>query len=132
MATTNEIVGFQAFHHDRGQYLHFDPETGRNFLSQEEPLPISRADVHRRIAAYIEQPGCENDDDFSVDAVFRQLSPLETASQELGGLLTSLCARHGLSLGLSREQIEAQIAKELQELGAGGSTFVATCIPRVR
>ncbi len=114
----NEIIGFQAFHHDSGMFLHYDSVTGRNFLSHEEPLPISRADCHRRIAAFIEQPGEECNDDFSIDVVYRKTTPVENAAAELGTLLTSLCNRHGLNLGLSREQIESQITKELVNFGA--------------
>jgi len=131
MATTNEVIGFRAFHHDSGEYLHFDSSKNENYLSAIEPEPISRSDAHRRIAAWLDQSP-NNFDDFSVDPVYRELTPIETASRELGGLLESLCGRHGLQLGLTRDQINAQIAKELEQLAAGGSSFVATGIPRIR
>lgn len=66
------ILGFRAFHHDTQQWLHFEPTTGKNFLSKERPVPIARGDVHRRIAAFIEQPGEENNDDFSIDPAFEE------------------------------------------------------------
>lgn len=131
MANNTKIVGHVAFHHDAGQYLHFDPSTGRNFLADSRPEPVSRSDAHRRIAAWLEQDD-ENFDDFSVVAVFYEPSPLEKASAEMAGLLQGLCARHGLDLGLTREQMEAQIGKELSALKDGGASFIATGIPLAR
>lgn len=66
------IVGFRAFHRDSEQYLHFNESSGWNFLSLEVPRPISRADCHRRIAAFIEQPGEEFNDLFTIDVVYTQ------------------------------------------------------------
>ena len=132
---TNEIIGFRAFHHDSNGYLHHDPTTGQNFLSSSEPAPISRADCHRRIAAYVEQPGHENDDDFSIDPVYRETSPLEDAAAELGGLLVGLCQRHRLDLGLTRDQVNKMIAKELEAIKGGASPtlgFLAGGIPSNR
>lgn len=84
--------------------------------SEMEPCTI--AEAYLRVSRYlVDKPTATVP---SVVPVTRELTPLETASQELGSLLTSLCARHGLDLGLSTDQIERQIAKELSDLGATG------------
>jgi len=114
---TNKIIGFRAYHHDTDCYLHFDAVTGRNFLAVTKPDPISRPDAHRRIAAWLEQ-GDENFDDFSVDPVFHEPTPMEKTTSELTDLLQTLCNRNGLKLGLTREQIEAKLAEELVQFGA--------------
>jgi hypothetical protein len=118
MKTTNEIVGYRAYHHAARQYLHHDARSGRNYLEYAEPATIGRGDCHRRIAAFLDQTGEEANDDFSIDPVFRQMTPMETASEELTGLLSSLAARHGLVLNMSKDEMAAKIAKELRELGA--------------
>lgn len=126
---TDTIIGYRV-KANGGYYLWHN--AGQNFTSSEKPAPISRADAHRRLAAYLdENPELEHDY-FYVTPVFYEPTPIEKASKELGGLLQSLCNRHGLDLGLTPEQIEKQIAQELEELKAGGSSFVATGIPRIR
>ncbi len=82
-----------------------------------DEAPCTLAEAYSRISAYITEnptfpvPSIE-------DVTEPTVSPLQGASQELGGLLEGLLARHGLNLGLSRAQINTQIAKELASLGA--------------
>jgi hypothetical protein len=66
----DKIIGFRAYHHGENRYLHFDHRTGRNYLDASKPEPIARSDAHRRIAAFLDQPGHEHDDDFSIDPIF--------------------------------------------------------------
>lgn len=92
-----------------------------------EPDPCAISEAYRRMGLYLESyPNAQVP---SVIPVTRALTPIETASQELGCLLTSLCKRHGLDLGLSKDQIERQIAKELTDLGATGVGILGA-IPR--
>ena len=124
---TNTIIGYRVKDHN-GMFVAFDGV--HNVRTYSEPEPVSQADAYRRLAAFLdENPGTQVP---RVIPVYYVPTPLETASAELGGLLQSLCSRHGLNLGLTKDQIEKQIAKELQELGAGGSSFIATSIPRFR
>jgi hypothetical protein len=111
---TNTIIGYHVQDHN-GMYVSFDGT--QNFRSYDAPAPVSQPDAYRRLAAFIEENPAGTPIP-RVVPVYRELSPLETASQELGGMLESLCKRHGLDLGLSREQMETQIAKELADLGA--------------
>lgn len=83
-----------------------------------EPEPCNISEAYRRVSVYLSRnPGASVP---FVNEVTRTLTPMETASKELGSLLTDLCKRHGLNLGLSSDQIERQIAKELADLGATG------------
>jgi len=94
----------------------FVNQYGERVYSEPEPCNLSEA--YRRVSVFIaSNPGCDVP---HVNPVTRTLTPMETASKELGSLLTSLCQRHGLNLGLSQEQIERQISKELADLGATG------------
>lgn len=132
MANTSTIVGY-VVKNNRGDYVHH--VDGRNVIEYTKPEPVSRADAFRRLAAYIDENPWANSqfiDELYVAPVFYEPTPVEKAAKELGGLLESLCSRHGLDLGLTREQMEKQIAKELEELKAGGSSFVATGIPQFR
>ncbi len=103
----------------------FVGQYGERVYSEPEACAISEA--YRRVSLFLSQnPGAQVP---FVNEVTRTLTPMETASKELGSLLTSLCSRHGLNLGLSPEQIERQIAKELSDLGATGVGFIAA-LPR--
>lgn len=121
MQTTNEVIGYRVVRSNNecysDEYIHTNG-TGHNWVSVAEPKPVSRGDAFRRLAAYLDQSPLEDMNDFVVVPVYRVLTPMETTTKELSGLLSSLCGRHGLSLGLTQEQIEAKIAQELQELGA--------------
>jgi uncharacterized protein YjiS (DUF1127 family) len=115
---TNTIIGYRVQDVVTGRFINHDGN-GYHWVSTlgaVEPEPISQPDAYRRLAAYITAyPDAPVP---TVVPVYRELTPMERTSRELGNMLTSLCNRHGLDLGLSREQIERQIAKELAELGA--------------
>jgi hypothetical protein len=129
---TNEITGFRVIHIPSGRAINHDGN-GYHWISNVgsvEPEAVPRGDAFRRLAAYLDTNPNQPIRDFEVKPVYRESTPIEDASSELAGLLEGLCTRHGLNLGLSRKQMEAQIGKELAQLGVGGSTFVATGIPR--
>jgi len=112
---TNKVVGFRV--KSDQQFVHTDFTT--TWRSYAEPTPISQADAFRRAAAFIENhPGLHPSAAPTVVPVYHTPTPLENTAAELGALLTSLCARHGMSLGLTQDQIEAQIAQELTVFGA--------------
>lgn len=121
MQTTNEVIGYRVVRSNNecysDEYVHYTSSRG-NYTSVAEPAPIPRGDAFRRLASFLDQNPQANMDDFVVAPVYRVLTPMETATKELSGLLSSLCSRHGLNLGLSQDQIEAKIAGELKELGA--------------
>ena len=134
MARTNEVIGYRVCNHNVGFYVATMPH-GANYTTDVAPAPIPRGDAYRRLAAWLDANPDAQDDDYTVDPVYRETTPIEDASNELGGLLEGLCARHGLQLGLTRQQINAQIALELQALQAGSVPsvgFIAGGIPRIR
>jgi hypothetical protein len=91
--------------------------------------PCTQAEAYRRMSVFF-----TNNPNATVPTVVpvtRPITPIESASKELGGLLSSLCSRHGLDLGLSSDQIERQIAKELSDLGATG-VGILSALPRGR
>jgi|SRR5579863_1959004 len=113
MAHTNEVIGYVVQSNETAEFVHRDGEG--NFLSESEPAPIARGDAYRRLAAFLdENPDC--DENFTVVAIYRQTTPIEDAASELGGLFESLCARHGLDLGLSRAQVNALLVKDLEQV----------------
>ena len=85
-----------------------------------QPPVLSRSAAHRRLAKFFDENDGWNpqdsDEEFYVAPVFCEATPLENAAEELGELLSSLCARHGLDLGLTQDQINKKIAEELQVL----------------
>lgn len=115
---TTQILGYRV--KSGQQFVH---GTGSStYISYSEPEPISQADAYRRVADFIAAHPSEVER-FGVPSVVpvtRPLTPIETASGELGDLLQDLCRRHGLNLGLSKAQVRTQIAKELASLGATG------------
>ena len=121
MQTTNEVIGYRVIRSNSecysDEYIH-NGGGGYDFRSVAEPAPCLRGDAFRRLANYLDHNPNEDMNDFQVVPVYRVLTPMETASKEFSGLLKSLCDRHGLRLGLSEDQIEKRIAKELEELGA--------------
>lgn len=119
MQTTNEIIGYRVKSGE--QYVHTDLKT--TWTSYTQPTPISRSDAYRRAAAFIQDHPDDSDGQWTPTVVpaYRVLTPVETASKELSGLLTALCERHGLQLGLSKEQVEKRLAKELEEFGVTSS-----------
>lgn len=134
MARTNEIIGYRIKAHSDGKFIHRTDHG--HFFSQQEPEPISRPDAYRRLAGFLEEnDGFDDVNDLEVVPVYRETTPVEDASAELGKLLSSLCNRHGLDLGLNQEQINKQIAGELEALKAGGTPslgFLVGGIPKVR
>jgi hypothetical protein len=109
---TNTVIGYRV-QVSRGAFV---TQYGDTVATEPHPCTISEA--YARVSAYL--AANPNSPVPFVNPVTRPLTPMETASKELGGLLTSLCERHGLNLGLSSAQIERQIAKELSDLGATG------------
>jgi hypothetical protein len=119
---TNTIIGYRV-KNNHGEYLAHTPEQG-DFVTETKPEPISKGDAYRRLAAYFDAPQCDDHhvgEDFYVTPVFYEPTPLEKAGAELGGLLESLCQRHGVNLGLTREQINAKLAAELAAIAADGN-----------
>ena len=114
---SNEIVGYQVIN-ILAEGCFVTCEDGHNYETAEEPLPISIGDAYRRLAGFLEQHPDRHHGHYVVEPVYREFTPVEKATKELGSLLSSLCARHGVQLGLSQEQIESQIARELSQLGA--------------
>lgn len=78
--------------------------------------PCSQAEAYRRVGEYLTRYPTSSVP--SVVPVTREATPMERTASELGSMLTSLCRRNGLDLGLTPDQIERQIAKELAELAA--------------
>lgn len=137
MANTNEIIGYRVQNDETGEFVQLDPVAHKCFLTRDETPILTLANAYRLLATYVEQTGEKQSVlwSFIVQPVYRQTTPVENASAELGGLLEGLCKRHGLDLGLSREKLNAQIAKELQALkeGEGPSVgFLAGGIPSMR
>lgn len=98
---------------------------GPGTTTYEQPSPCTHPEAYRRISEFLTKHPNE-----AVPAIVevtstREATPLESASGELGRLLSSLTARHGLDLGLTQAQIETQIAKELASLGAIPASIVA-------
>lgn len=115
---SNEIIGYRVLCPVYEQFVDTDVATGHNFVTFNEPTPIPRGDAYRRLAAYLDQHPELDHEDFTVEPVYREFTPIETTSKELSARLKSLCSAHGLRLEMTDEQIEAKIAKELEELGA--------------
>ena len=115
---TTQVIGYRVKSGE--QFVHASNNT--TWTSYSEPTPCSQADAYRRVAQFItDHPSdVERFGVPSVVSVTSPLSPIETASGELGDLLQDLCRRHGLNLGLSKDQIRTQIAKELASLGGTG------------
>lgn len=113
---TNEIIGFHIRNNESGECIATDPATGRNFCTFDEVTPIARGDAFRRLAGFLDQNPDADPYDFGIETVYRQTTPIENAASELGGLFEQLCKRHGLDLGLDRTQINALLAKDLEQV----------------
>ena len=111
MDTTKTLLGYRVKDHN-GMYVSAD---GR-VRTYTKPEPITHAQAYSAVASFLEHNSWSPVP--QVVKVFKKASPIQSASSELGALLTSLCQRHGLDLGLTQEQIDRQIARELSELGA--------------
>lgn len=98
-------------------FVHHDfARTPQTWLSDEEPLPIPAPDAYRRAAQYMQEHP-EAPMPLILD-VERELTPLEKTASDLGQRLTSLCNMHGLDLGISQDEIDEQLARELTALRA--------------
>lgn len=134
----SKIIGY-VVKNNNGEYIHNskDEDSDHNYAARTKPEPIGKADAYRRLAAYIDENAwvadlAPNDaNNFYVAPMFYEPTPLDRASEELAGLLQALCNRHGLDLGLTKDQMAKHIAKELDGLKAGGSSFIVTGIPRI-
>lgn len=113
MEHSNEIIGYRILH-GYGEVFLCHSDTVGNHLSSEAPAPIARGDAFRRLADFLDDFPDLDHEDFTIEPVYRELTPMEQTARELGGQLESLCARHGLDLGLTREQMEAALTQELK------------------
>jgi hypothetical protein len=126
---TRTTLGYRVLTH-MGNFCVTRADGAFEYTSTTEPSPIPIDKAYKLVGSYLERhPTFPVPEVIKVEQV-RTLTPVETASKELAGLLQSLCNRHGLDLGLTPDAMERQIAKELVDLGAGGATFIATGIPR--
>lgn len=114
----SKIIGY-VVKNNCGEYIAPPGEDGwtYNHVVILRPEPVSRADAHRRLAAFYD----ENDEwdppakeEFYVAPVIRELTHLERTAEELTLLLVGFCIRNGVSL--TREQLEKRIVKMLEEL----------------
>ncbi len=116
MDNNSDILGYRVmFPRDE---LFVDFAGGINFLTEHEPQPIPRGDAFRRLAAFLDEHPELDHTDFLIEPTYRELKPVESGARELGGLLKSLCSRHGIQLGMTDDQIQAQIERELKAYGA--------------
>jgi len=115
---TSEIIGYRVVNTNAGFYVATNPH-GVNFTTDEEPTPIPRGDALRRMAAFLDANPGEDLGDYEVEPVYRETTPIEDAADELGGLFESLCRRHGLDFGLTRDQINQQLVKDLEAVRDG-------------
>jgi hypothetical protein len=105
-------------------YIHYNENTGRNYVDPSQPPPVSRGDAYRRLGAFMdENPGFPFDTD--IVPVYEPVEPpkpvrsgIDGAVGELSCLLQNLCGRHGIALGLTDDEVKARIALELKSLGA--------------
>ena len=130
MEHTKDIIGYRVV--SINGFFVDTTASGVNFTTDEKPTPVARGDALRRMAAFLDANPGEPLEDYEVRPVYRELTPLETTSKELGGLLSSLCRRHGLDLGLTTDDIEQRIALELGSIGATGIGIIAAAARAAR
>lgn len=109
---TNEIIGYRVLHLPTEGFVHVAYE-----IARIESLPVTRGQAFRRLAGALETHPEMAIAEFSVEPVYRETTPIEDVTNELSTLLTSLCERHGVKLGLTSEQIKAKLAEELKDFG---------------
>jgi hypothetical protein len=110
MANNTKVVGY-VVECSNGYFL-----DGRDEDSFEQPAACTQAEAYRRVSVYLTQfPNAQVPE---VIALTRDLTPMENASRELSATLKGLLERHGLDLGLTDDQIERQITKELVDLAS--------------
>lgn len=128
MDTPKKIVGYHVKFGN--MFVEYSPKSG-NYLVFDAPEPIEAADAFRRAAAFVERGAADVTRSLTavgvadegclipqVIPVEEQVTPVASASRELGSLLMSLAERHGVELGMTPEQVEAKIAQELVQFGA--------------
>jgi|SRR5581483_5991761 len=115
---TNEITGYVVIN-EIGEYFVDTDANGNNFTTSVAPKPVPRGDCFRRLAAFLDSNPDVEHGHFIVDPVYREMTPTESTAHELGGLLDSLCKRHGLDLGMDRAKMDTILAKELEALKDG-------------
>lgn len=121
MEHTNNIIGYRVLHPSNETFVHEDVNGCYLDSVEPEPLKSHAAAIHLMADAMDDLDIPANM--FSVEPVYRELTPVESTARELGDLLVNLCNRHGLELGLNREQIDATLARELEEFRAVGKLF---------
>lgn len=112
----NTLIGYRVM--SGQQFVHSTLTS--SWTDYSEPAPVSHGDAFRRAAQFIDTHA-DDVETFGapkIVPVHRDFTPMEKAASELGGLLTALASRHGLTLNLTKDQIEAKIAAELREFGA--------------
>lgn len=118
MESNRTLLGYRIVTHT-GEYVHASLNNNYTFTSTTDPNPIPIADAYKRIGVYLQDhPGAPVPE---VRPVHRELTAMERGASELGALLSSLCERHGIVLGLSQDQIDDKIAKELVAFGMQAS-----------
>jgi hypothetical protein len=125
MQTEKTLIGYRVVSRT-GAYVLEDGQT--TTPNNWKPTPVSQSDAYKAIAAYVGRfPGIAVP---SVVKVFRvrELTPMETTSNECADLLFSLLGRHGLDLGITKDQAASQFAKELAQLGSVGTAMAAAAL----
>ncbi len=125
MNQDKKIIGYRIQNPVEAHFIGQD-EDGFFFYTDgtdEPPYPVDRSTAYRLAAEYFDsglaQEGVYDDSRIEIVPVFAPVkTPLQNAASELGALLTSLTKRHGVKLDLTPEQIERQIAIELEAFGA--------------
>lgn len=75
MARTKEIIGYRVMCTFNDSFVHTEAN-GFNFMHPGFPPPIPRGDAFRRLAGMLGQRPDLDADDFTVEPVYRELSPL--------------------------------------------------------
>lgn len=110
---------------DGPTYIEF--VNGRNVIAYSRPTPIPVADAYRRLAGFLDTHPNVDPSDLAVEPVYEWVksepvlpppSPITNCAKELASRLRALTGAHGLDLGLTDEEMESQIEKELVQFGA--------------
>jgi len=124
---TTEVIGYRVINFVTRRFVNFDGSY--HWLSGEcavPPAPIPKiTDAYRRMAAFLDAYPEESFQNYRLDTVYRETTPIEDTANELGGLFEDLCKRHGLDLGVDRKQINAILQKDLEQV----KNLAAFCIP---
>ena len=114
--STKKIVGY----HVRVVWMTNDYYVAANnagvWRTIQPQEPITHAAAYKRAASYLELYGDHTEGSPEIVPVYHTPTPIENAAHELGGLFESLCQRHNLNLGLTREQVDAMLVKDLEAI----------------